>query len=305
MKSSFIVTAIVAVSTSSVYAYQCPDTAAINQACRSVIVFPLRCNNPTLNKDECNAKQCNQAYIDNYAACQCRRNPEQFYEHAVNVEGIVRRCGVAGLINPYGNPLQYRPGQGTATFVPTPTRTSVGTATPTTAAPIVGPTESPVPVQSQSSGISGGAIAGIVLGCLAALAIAGLLAWCWRKKRHQHTAVYDQHTTYDSHGPTRTVVTEKIEPVVVKAGTTNFNTTTTSGTTPYSTATTSTPANTYSTGTNYDTHPSTSYNTTTSNTGYNTAYNAGRTAADGTQIAGQTASNNAYNAGSAASNAMH
>ncbi|KAG0362939.1 hypothetical protein BG005_003477 [Podila minutissima] len=394
MKSSFIVTAIVAVSTSSVYAYQCSDTASINQSCRSISVFPLVCNNPNLNREECNAKQCNQTYIDNYAVCQCRRYPEQFYEHSANVEGLLRRCGVAGLTNPYGNPFQYRPGQGTATFVPsstpgddkgdgsiqmwagttyyggtatvvdgttrwvgatavvggstlvggtttwvsgTPgiiggtTRSFVGAATPTsavgstTAAPIVGPTDSPVPVQEQSSGLSGGAIAGIVIGCLAALAIAGLLAWCWRKKRHQHTAVYNEHSTYDNHGPTRTVVTEKIEPVVVKTGTTNFSTTTTPGATTYSTTTT--PVNNYSTGTNYDMHPSTAYNTTTTNTGYNSAYNTGRTAVDGAQNAvnstynaGQTATNSAYNAanntantvnygtrsaGNAANNAMH
>lgn len=38
------------------------------------------CNNPNGNKDACNAKQCNQTYVDNYAACQCRRSLEQFYE---------------------------------------------------------------------------------------------------------------------------------------------------------------------------------------------------------------------------------
>ncbi|KAF9319309.1 hypothetical protein BG003_009390 [Podila horticola] len=278
MRSSFITAAIVAVSTSSVYAYQCPDTTSINQSCSSISVFPLVCNNPNANKEACNAKQCNQSYIDNYAACQCRRSPDQFYEHSANVEGLLKRCGVAGLTNPYGSPFQYRPGQGTATFVPTSTPTN------TTAAPIVGPTDSPVPVQKQSSKISGGAIAGIVIGCLAALAIAGLLAWCWRKKRHQHTAVYNDHSTYDNRGPTRTVVTEKIEPVVVKTGTTNFNTTTTPGTTTHSTTTT--PVSNYPTGTNYhSTHPSTSYNTTASNTGYNSAYNAGRNVVDGAQNA--------------------
>ncbi|KAG0340254.1 hypothetical protein BG000_000326 [Podila horticola] len=245
MRSSFITAAIVAVSTSSVYAYQCPDTTSINQSCSSISVFPLVCNNPNANKEACNAKQCNQSYIDNYAACQCRRNPDQFYEHSANVDGLLKRCGVAGLTNPYG---------------------------------------SPVPVQKQSSKISGGAIAGIVIGCLAALAIAGLLAWCWRKKRHQHTAVYNEHSTYDNRGPTRTVVTEKIEPVVVKTGTTNFNTTTTPGTTTYSTTTT--PVSNYPTGTNYhSTHPSTSYNTTASNTGYNSAYNVGRNVVDGAQNA--------------------
>ncbi|KAG0040467.1 hypothetical protein BGZ82_002551 [Podila clonocystis] len=365
MKSSFIAAAIVAVSTSSVYAYQCPDTNSINQSCRSISVFPLICNNPNVNRESCNAKQCNQTYVDNYAACQCRRSPEQFYEHSVNVEGLLRRCGVAGLTNPYGNPFQYRPGQGTATFTPstpgggngganthmwagttyyggtatvvdgttrwvgatavvggstlvggtttwvsgTPgiiggttrgfvTGTRTGTAT---AAPIVGPTDSPVPVQKQSSRISGGAIAGIVIGCLAALAIAGLLAWCWRKKRHQHTAVYNEHSTYDNRGPTRTVVTEKIEPVVVKTGTTNYNTTTTPGTTTYSTTAT-TPVNNYSTGTNYNsTHPSTSYNTTTANTGYNSAYNSGHNMVDGAQ----NAANNTYNAGYTAANSAY
>ncbi|KAF8932777.1 hypothetical protein BGZ52_009389 [Haplosporangium bisporale] len=295
MKSSFNAAASAAASTSSVYVYQCPDTTSVSQACRSLRVHPLFCNNPNVNRDACNAKQCNQIYIDNYAACQCHRSPEQFYEHSVNIEGLLRRCDVASLTNPYGNLYQYRAGTIRVTSV-------VGF---TTAAPIAGSTASPVPVNNQSK-LSGGAIAGVVIGCLAAVALAGLLAWCWRKKRHEHTAVYDQHSTYDNHEPTRTVVTEKIEPIVVKAGTTNFNTST-PGNTPYTTSMTATPANNYSTGTNYDrnTHPSTSYNTTTTtNNGYNAnAYNSGRNVVDGAQNAANTAYNTDHNAGRDPSNA--
>lgn len=309
-------------------------------------------------------------------------------QHAANVEGLLKRCGVAGLSNPYGNPNQYRPGQGTAIFIPPSSANddvnggastqvwggttyyggtatvvdgtthwadatavvrgttlvggtttwvsgtpgviggaSSGVATHSagttraasvvisiTAAPVAGPTESPVPVNNQSQKLSGGAIAGIVLGCLAASAIAGLLAWCWRKNRHQHTTVYNQHSTYDNREPTRTVVTEKIEPVVVKTGTTNYNTGT-PGNTTYTTSTT-TPVNNYSTGANYDsnTHPTTSFNTmTTTNTGYNAnnAYNSGRNVVDGAQNAantaynaGHNATNSTYNAGRDASNAV-
>ncbi|KAF9370710.1 hypothetical protein CPB97_002529 [Podila verticillata] len=221
---------------------------------------------------------------------------------------------------------------GTATWVSGSPGINGGTSRvvgSTTAAPIVGPTESPMPVNNQSK-LSGGAIAGIVLGCLAALALVGLLAWCWRKKRHQHTAVYNQDSTYDNRGPTCTVVTEKIEPAVVKAGTTNYNTST-PGNTTYTTSPTTTPVNSYSTGTNYgsNTRPSTSYNTTTTtNNGYNAdAYNSGRNVVDGAQIAANTVYNadhntadSAYNAnrdpsnsvgsgaraaGNAANNAMH
>jgi len=38
------------------------------------------CYNPNVNKEACNAKQCNQQYINNYAACQCRRVTMNFYQ---------------------------------------------------------------------------------------------------------------------------------------------------------------------------------------------------------------------------------
>ncbi|KAG0329241.1 hypothetical protein BG004_002368 [Podila humilis] len=303
MKSAFIATAIIAVSTSSVFAYQCPDPTSVDNSCRQLNVFPLVCSNPLVNKNECNAKQCNQPYIDNYAACQCRGNPNSFFEHSVNVQGLLKRCGTAGagLTNPYGNPLSYRPGQGTATFSVTST---IGPSS-TSAAPIVDPTGTPVPVNSDSNGLSGGAIAGIVIGCLAAVALAGVLAWCWRKKRHQHTGIYSQHTEQDYRGPTRTVVTEKIEPVVVKTGATQYNTSATApaGTNTYTTATpsttaynTTTPSTTaYNTTTpgataynNTTTPGTTSYNTTTPST---TAYN---TTTPGTTTYNTSSSNNPF-----------
>ncbi|KAF9153582.1 hypothetical protein BG015_003118 [Linnemannia schmuckeri] len=157
------------------------------------------------------------------------------------------------------------------------------------------PTPTPTPTAAPDQGnrrVSGGAIAGIVLGCLAALAIAGLLAWCWRRKRHQHTAAYNTPSAYENQnrGPTRTVVTEKIEPVVVKSGThQTYNNSTPANTnsTNYTTTNQSVPTNqghnssstAYNTGSNA-VHPSTSYNTTTTagyntaNSGYNTGYNA-------------------------------
>ncbi|GJJ73707.1 hypothetical protein EMPS_06065 [Entomortierella parvispora] len=363
MKSTFMITAVVA-AFSTVSAYVCPDPQSVSYSCKQLNVFPLVCYNPKVNKDECNKKQCNQPYVDNYAACQCRRSTTQFYHHAVNVQGLINRCG-GGLNNPFGNPDQYRPGQGTSTFpIGTPTRpggsgptgtldpndsngnsatriyngttyyggqtgvvsgttrivsaTAVvgnttilpgtttwvsgtpgiirgtstpsgpaatgkpatryyngttyyggqngvvsgttrivsataivngttilpgtttwvsgtpgiirGTSTPsvgrgtrtgttivgtTTAQPILAPTDSPFPVTTQSRHISGGAIAGIVLGLLAAALLAGLIGLCWRRTRAAHVA--SSASTHIAHAPPRTIVTEKIEPVVVKA----------------------------------------------------------------------------------------
>ncbi|KAG0063652.1 hypothetical protein BGZ89_009733 [Linnemannia elongata] len=373
MKVTLILAAVIAAS--SVSAYQCPDTASVNSSCRQISVSPLVCNNPNVNKDACNAKQCNQAYIDNYSACQCRRSPNMFYEHSANVEGLLRRCGLSTLSNPYGSPNQYRPGQGTQIFGPITSATSTagsgvvtrvyngttyyggsntvisgttrwagatviyngtringattwisgtpsiirGTSTriapvpgttvvssSASAAPIESPTSTPVPVQSQGKKkLSGGAIAGIVLGCLAALALAGLLAWCWRRKRSQHTTVYNTHSTYENQnrGPTRTVVTEKIEPVVVKSSTHqtyNNNNIPANNSTTYNTTTQSVPANqgynntstTYNTGSNV-VHPSTTYNTTTT-TGYNTANN-GYNSASNTYNNGYNTANDVRN----------
>ncbi|KAK3841719.1 MAG: hypothetical protein J3R72DRAFT_524252 [Linnemannia gamsii] len=370
MKVALILAAVVAAS--SVSAYQCPDNTSVNNSCRQISVSPLVCNNPNVNKDACNAKQCNQAYIDNYSACQCRRSPNMFYEHSANVEGLLRRCSLSTLNNPYGSPGQYRPGQGTQTFGPVapitstvnpgvatriyngttyyggsntvvsgttrwvgatviyngtringattwisgtpsiirgtstrivpvpgttvrPTATSgngstviVSTSVGSTrsAAPIESPTETAVPVQKQGKKkLSGGAIAGIVLGCLAALALAGLLAWCWRRKRNQHTTTYNTQSTYENNhnrGPTRTVVTEKIEPVVVKSGTHQTYNNAPANPTTYTTTTQSVPVNnqgynnsstTYNTAGSNAVHPSSSYNTTTTTNGYNTANN--------------------------------
>jgi hypothetical protein len=38
------------------------------------------CDNPNVNIEACNEVQCNQSYIDNYAACQCLRSRTEFYE---------------------------------------------------------------------------------------------------------------------------------------------------------------------------------------------------------------------------------
>ncbi|KAG9069716.1 hypothetical protein KI688_009038 [Linnemannia hyalina] len=287
MKVTIILAAVIAAS--SVSAYQCPDTASINSSCRQITVTPLVCSNPNVNKDVCNAKQCNQAYIDNYSACQCLRSPNMFYEHSVNVEGLLKRCGLSTLSNPFGSSSQYKPGQGTQIFSPggnvRATSTS-GNGSSRSAAPIESPTETPVPVQSQGHELSGGAIAGIVIGCLAALALAGLLAWCWRRKRSDHTTTYNTHSNLENQnrGPTRTVISEKVEPVVVKSGThqtyNNNNNDPANNSTSYTTNTQPVPANrghdsntptTYNTGSSA-VHPSTSYNTTTT-TGYNTANN--------------------------------
>ncbi|KAF9138872.1 hypothetical protein BGX30_008634 [Mortierella sp. GBA39] len=298
MKVTLILAAVIAAS--SVSAYQCPDTASVNSSCRQITVSPLVCSNPNVNKDVCNARQCNQAYIDNYSACQCRRSPNMFYEHSVNVEGLLKRCGLSTLSNPFGSSNQYKPGQGTQIFSPGTIVRAMSTSgngstvvhSSQSAAPIESPTETPVPVQSQGKTLSGGAIAGIVLGCLAALALAGLLAWCWRRNRSQHTTTNNTHSTYENQnrGPTRTIITEKVEPVVVKSGTHqayNDNNVPANNSTSYTTNTQSVPADrgyNNNTSTNYNTgssavHPSTSYNTTTT-TGYNTANNGYNTAND-------------------------
>ncbi|KAF9115518.1 hypothetical protein BGX27_007533 [Mortierella sp. AM989] len=188
-----------------------------------------------------------------------------------NVQGLLNRCGLAGLSNPYGDPNQYRPGQGTQTFVSTTTvgevvtriydgttyyggQTEVisGTTRIVSATAIAGgsmilpgtttwvsetprilsgtsaalsPTAPPssshtaahiiAPTENYNDHVSGGAIAGIVIGLLIMAALAGLLAACWRKKRHEYMSDFDGCLPHDINGPTRTVVTEKIEPVVV------------------------------------------------------------------------------------------
>ncbi|KAF9100734.1 hypothetical protein BGX27_000266 [Mortierella sp. AM989] len=297
MKAAFVLTALAAV-TSSVSAYQCPPIQDVDFACKQLNVFPLVCYNPKLNIGPCNAKQCNQPYIDNYAACQCRRSVEQFYENSKNVQGLLNRCG-GTFSNPYGSPDIYRPGQGTATFPPTTAMTTPapttdsGAATPTpsdtrvydgttyyggvtsvidgttrivsataivgattilpgtttwvsetpgiisgtstyaqtstaasdpaaSSAPAAAPTAQPIELQPRhpyeitDHHISGGSIAGIVLGLLGSLVLAILLGFCWRKVRKEHPPMAYAQNHIPS-GPTRTTVVEKIEPVVVRA----------------------------------------------------------------------------------------
>ncbi|KAF8941329.1 hypothetical protein BGZ58_010770 [Dissophora ornata] len=367
MKTSFILATIAVASTAS--AYQCPDTSAVNSACRSISVSPLICSNPNVNVDSCNAKQCNQAYIDNYAACQCRRSATGFYESSVNVQGLLKRCGMDSLTNPYGSPLQYRPGQGTQTFSPSgsggaeATRIYNGTTyfggetgvvsgtthilsataiangtmilpgtttwvsdTPgiiqgtstywltRTAAPISIPTATPVPVDTTSYHISGGAVAGIVLGLVGSAILAALLGICWRKHRKEHTAVYPSIINEPGRGPTRTVVTEKIEPVVVRsvpttgaatssgyntgggptigATPTNYHTGATNTTPVVNTYNTAHPTTAQPTTTSYNTTTGNAYDTTTAASGYNTQprvagaiSNTAQHAADGLQNA--------------------
>ncbi|KAF9989193.1 hypothetical protein BGZ75_007218 [Mortierella antarctica] len=286
MKTTAILAAIIAAAASTVSAFTCPDDAGIANACRSSVVRPLTCDNPKLFIVPCNAKQCNQPYVDNYAACQCRRNRTDFFQNAVNVEGLIRRCNMKGLVNPYGNPGQYRPGQGTQTFAPT-----------RTAAPVVSPTETGVPISTQNHHISKGAIAGIVLGILGATALAALLGLCWRKKRNEHTTVYNSHAGYDNRGPTRTVVTEKIEPVVVKSVPGGAA----SGTT-YSTPVTG--ASTIVPGTTGNYNPTTTHSgnvvgTSTHPGGVNGIHNAGTTThttgVNSVNHAGTTATTTGYN----------
>lgn len=155
------------------------------------------------------------------------------------------------------------------------------------------PSGTPAPVQNQDESMSGGAIAGVVIGCLAAVALAGLLAWCWRRKRSQHVPANYGHVDYESQNraPTRTIITEKVEPVVVKSGTHQPYSSNVPAINPNTSNTQSVPVsqgdNTASTTLNTgssNVHPSTSYNTTTA-AGYNTANN------------GHTSTSNTYNTG--------
>ncbi|KAF9098996.1 hypothetical protein BGX23_004531 [Mortierella sp. AD031] len=196
----------------------------------------------------------------------------------------------------------------------------------------------------QDNSMSGGAIAGTVIGSLAALALAGLLGWCWRRERAQHIPLYSNSSTTAldpnaARAPTRTVVTEKIEPVVVKSvpttntnmggpGTTSYSTTQPSGvpaTNSYNTA----PVNTYSSTSNPTSNPTT-YNPTTTTSGYNTqprtagvidsvssgvhnpAHSAGTAVNNGVTATGNTTSSGANAVGndvrgttSSANNAIH
>lgn len=108
---------------------------------------------------------------------------------------------------------------GTGSVIPTGTETIIRTLTctggngdTTTAQPVLAPSETPISITTQ--GIPGGAIAGIVLGIFGTAILAALLALCWRKKREAHVAALS--STHIAHGPARTTVVEKIEPVVVK-----------------------------------------------------------------------------------------
>ncbi|KAG0214670.1 hypothetical protein BGX28_001708 [Mortierella sp. GBA30] len=298
MNFLYVFTIIVAAS-SIASAYVCPSSQDINNACKQLNVFPLVCHDPKVFVDLCNQKQCSQNYIDNYAACQCRRNMSDFYEASsfhfygnflgyyylrsssdspfplipvpvppntgnnttriyngttyyggqiemvsgttliVNATVVVNGTatvsgtttwfsGTPGIINgtsssaPWNTPTTRFI---TATFTgTTETMTSVtgggGSSKlgSRTVQPILAPSSSdaPIAINNQSSYISGGAIAGIVLGLLGASILATLLALCWRKKRAEHVAPVGR--THISHAPTRTVVTEKIEPVILKKG---------------------------------------------------------------------------------------
>ncbi|KAF9973154.1 hypothetical protein BGZ73_003621 [Actinomortierella ambigua] len=188
------------------HAFTCPSTPSITSACLQLNVLPLVCSNPQVNVKECNDKQCSQPYVDKYAVCQCRGSTTDFFKakieqspprssNAHKVESLIKRCRLTKsdkLVNPY---------------VPVKPTTSP------TAQPIVGPSPTNTPVSA--SKVSGGAIAGWVLGLLATAGLAALLAICWRRKRRD--PIYNQHLLADPRGAARTVVTEKIEPVVVKA----------------------------------------------------------------------------------------
>ncbi|KAF9356423.1 hypothetical protein BGX26_005287 [Mortierella sp. AD094] len=305
MKAAIVFTALAAV-VSTVSSYQCPAPSDVDYACKQLNVFPLVCYNPHLNVDACNAKQCNQPYLDNYAACQCCCSVEQFYENSKNVQGMINRCG-GNLNNPFGSPDIYRSGQGTATSPPatdaaTPSATpSPATTDPAvtstasasdgsdtrvydgttyyggvtgvvdgttrivsatavvgattilpgtttwvsetpgiisgtstfaqtstqappaaTSAPATAPSAQPIsafqkhPYEITDHHISGGSIAGIVLGLLGSFILAILLGCCWRKVREERPPMAYAQSHVPS-GPTRTTVVEKIEPVVVRA----------------------------------------------------------------------------------------
>ncbi|KAG0369819.1 hypothetical protein BGX24_002270 [Mortierella sp. AD032] len=261
MKLIVILLATVAV----VNAYTCPATPAINTACRSISVFPLTCNNPSVNVVACNEKQCNQTYIDNYAACQCRRSPTLFYEHSVNVEGLLRRCGVAGLTNPFGNPFQYRPGQGTQTFVPSSRSDAPGSGS--------------VVTRIFSGTTYYGGSATVISGTTRIVGATAVVNSTW---------IAPGTTTWASNTPgivngtstvwvgTRTAAPAKIEPVVVKSVPTTNTHVVAPGTTAYSTSNTGYNTNTHN-NTNYSNVPVNTYNSTSNPTSYNTSYNTSST----------------------------
>ncbi|KAF9582087.1 hypothetical protein BGW38_000669 [Lunasporangiospora selenospora] len=201
MKFGYILMLMVATVVPDALAFVCPDAESINYACRQLNVFPLVCYDPSRNVQECNAKQCNQPYIDNYSTCQCRRSMTDFYESSRNVGGLIRRCG-GGFTNPYGDSSQYRPGQGTATFP--------------TSATATGATGAPGSMTRIYDGTTYyGGQTGVVSGTtriVSATAVVG------------GTTIFSGTTTWVSETPRilsgssspAMIITEKVEPVVVR-----------------------------------------------------------------------------------------
>ncbi|KAG0253212.1 hypothetical protein BG011_006495 [Mortierella polycephala] len=291
MKSAFVAVAIAALSTVS--AYQCPSTREVDQSCKSISVSPSGLANPFGNSDQYKPGEGTKAFAPSSTSLVGGPGATRVFDGTTYYGGqttvisgttrIVSATAVAG-----GSMIV----SGTTTWASNTPGVVSGTSTPwtasgtsLTAAPITVPTNDQNGVPIESHHISGGSVAGIVLGCVAATILAGLLGWCWRKQRNRHTTVYNSHAASDNRGPTRTVVTEKIEPVVVKSvpagagastaspGNTGYSTTN-PGNTGYSTtnpgntgySTTNPGATGYSTNTNPGT---TGYNSTTT-TGYNT-----------------------------------
>ncbi|KAG0261329.1 hypothetical protein BG011_001103 [Mortierella polycephala] len=247
-----------------VLAYQCPDSASINHACLGVSTRPLIPPSILTRVIPSNAIShiLTVMLLANAVVAQPHfmRVPtfdKSTTKNSMNVDGLLRRCGVTRLDNPYGSPSQYKPDEGTRMYIALASGTSTRDTSMQTAAPIIAPTESLIATQQER--VSGGAIAGIVIGCLVALALAFLLFWFWRKKRHQNSTVYNSYmTTYSNYGPTRTAVTEKVEPVVVNIGTLK----------PTHKTTDSMPVDQHYNSAAFDchaAHPSTSYNATSLN----------------------------------------
>ncbi|KAF9351116.1 hypothetical protein BGX26_010801 [Mortierella sp. AD094] len=173
--TAFAVAAL-APAAASASVYQCPNSTIVSEACHQLDGIPLSCFNLSKSGSGCNTLQCNQAYIDNYVACQCRHGSTKLYEYLPSQD-------TQASSDPAASSDQLDASAASAAAVTDvkaeeePTTTDVD--------PNDEPTEAPVPNDSYNSGgIPVGAVVGIILGLMGFLLAATLLTMIIGSRRN-------------------------------------------------------------------------------------------------------------------------